>query len=43
MKDFTAVMIKLRGELYQSGITDNVHPGAGSDPLMDTDVKELYS
>jgi len=43
MKDFNAVMIKLHGELYQSGITDDVHPDADSDPLMDTDVKELYS
>ena len=43
MKDFNAVMIKLHGELYQSGITDDVHPDTESDPLMDTDVKELYS
>ena len=43
MKDFNAVIIKLHGELYQSGITDDVHPDAESDPLMDTDVKELYS
>ena len=42
MKDFNAVMINLHGELYQSGITD-VHSDAESDPLMDTDVKELYS
>ena len=43
MKDFNAVMINLHVELYQSGITDDVHSDAESDPLMDTDVKELYS
>jgi hypothetical protein len=38
MIDFNAVMIKLHGGLYQSGITDDVHPqgriqGGGGHPV----------
>ena len=32
MKDFNAIMIKLHGELYQNGITDDVQPYAESGP-----------
>ena len=32
MKDFNAIMIKLHGELYQNGITDDVQPYAESSP-----------
>ena len=39
MKDFNAIMIKLHGKPYQSGITDDFQPYAEFDPLMDIDVK----
>ena len=43
MKDFNAIIIQLHGELYQSGIIDDVQPYAEFDPLMDINVKEQYN